>query len=171
MKYTPQHIVNYFLTRAEREGRPLTPLKLIKLVYIAYGWVLALTGKRLFDEPIQAWQHGPVIPSVYHEFKHYGKRPIEDKATCFDLDTFDFTVPEIEASDKETKAILDKVWSAYKMFSGWSLRQKTHEPGTPWSQTYEEGVSDKEIPDTLIAPHFKKRIREILDAADRQATF
>lgn len=37
MAYTPQHIANYFLERAEREGVRVSPLKLIKLVYIAYG--------------------------------------------------------------------------------------------------------------------------------------
>jgi uncharacterized phage-associated protein len=169
MNYTPQHVANYFLSKADKEGRSLTPLKLIKLIYIAYGWVLALTGKRLFDEPIQAWQHGPVIPSIYHEFKSFGKEPIDAKAAIFDLETFDFEHPEIDKKDKETKAILDKVWSAYKMFSGWSLRNKTHEKGTPWSETYEEGVSDKEIPDNLISAHFKKRIRQILDEADRRS--
>lgn len=51
-------------------------LKLIKLVYLAYGWSIAL-DYRLFDEPIVAWKHGPVIRSLYHEFKHFGAAPIK----------------------------------------------------------------------------------------------
>lgn len=167
--YTPQHIANYFLDKAEAEGRELTPLKLLKLVYIAYGWVLALTGKKLFDEPIQAWQHGPVVPSLYHEFKHFGKKPIDERAALFDMDSWDMTVPSVHPNDGVGLPILDKVWSAYRRFSGWALRNKTHEPGTPWTQTYDPDVQDKEIPDNLIAPHFRNKIREILDAADRQS--
>jgi uncharacterized phage-associated protein len=166
MTYTPQHIANYFLDRAESDGRPLTPLKLIKLVYIAYGWVLALLGRRLFDENIEAWKHGPVIPSVYHEFKHYGGNPITDDAVWYDLDTGERKRPSIAAGDVETRAVLDKVWAAYHRFSGWALRQKTHEAGTPWSTTYDPNEMSKRIDDELIQPHFQLKIREILAAAD-----
>ena len=68
-KYTAFHIANYFLWRAWEEGVEVTPLKLIKLVYIAYGWNLVLNKDRpkLFEERIEAWKYGPVIPSVYHD--------------------------------------------------------------------------------------------------------
>lgn len=163
--YTPQHIANYFLARAQEEGRNLTPLKLLKLVYIAYGWVLALTGRRLFEEEIQAWQHGPVIPSLYHEFKHFGREPVTERAQAFDLDSFDVVRPEVPESDKETALILDKVWSAYKAFSGWALRNKTHASDTPWSDVYEDGRRNIVIPDEKIADHYRKRIEKYLDAA------
>lgn len=163
MTYTPQHIANYFLKRADDEGRPMDQLKLIKLVYIAYGWALALTGKRLFSEEIQAWKHGPVIRSVYDEFKHYGSLPIHSRATEFDLDTFELTEPRVPEKDAETQLILGKVWAAYKRFSGWQLRQKTHEPDTPWSMTYDPRRRDQVISDELIRPHFLTIIRQILD--------
>jgi uncharacterized phage-associated protein len=162
--YTAQHVANYFLDRAAAEGRPLTPLKLIKLVYIAYGWMLALMGRKLFDDKIEAWMHGPVIPSLYHEFKHFGKTPVTDRATCvdyFDMDSFE---PRIE-HDRETLGILDKVWAAYHRFSGWTLREKTHAVGTPWESTYAAG-QNAVIEDELIAPHYRKKIGEILDVAE-----
>lgn len=165
--YTPQHVANYFLDRAEDEGRPLTPLKLIKLVYIAYGWVLALVGARLYEEPIEAWKHGPVIPSLYHEFKHFGGGHITDDAFWYDLDTGDCARPSIDKNDKMTRAILDKVWAAYKRFSGWALREKTHERGTPWDQTYDPNVRGKVIKDGVIKKHFHEKIREIVDAAEQ----
>lgn len=164
LAYTPQHIANYFLDRAQEEGRGLSPLKLIKLIYIAYGWVLALTGKRLFDEPIQAWKHGPVIPSIYHEFKHYRSGSICEPSGIFDMDTGGYEVPKIPKSDATTNLILEKVWAAYSGFSGWALRNKTHEAGTPWSKTF-DGSMDNDIPDELIGPHFHQKIREIVDAA------
>lgn len=161
--YTPQHVVNYFLDRAADEGRPITPLKLIKLVYIAYGWVLALLGKKLFAEPIEAWRHGPVVPSVYHEFKYFGKEPITSRAICVD-DAFEYgrEEPRIEQNGPVVD-ILDKVWAAYRRFSGWSLREKTHAVGTPWDKSYTEGHNSV-IEDSLIAPHYRQKISEILDA-------
>ncbi|MGY3327465.1 putative phage-associated protein [Mesorhizobium sp. USDA 4775] len=165
MEYTPQHIANYFLDRAKKEGRTISPMKLIKLVYIAYGWVLALTGKRLFQEKIQAWKHGPVIPSLYHEFKHFRSDPINEKAMRFDLDTFDAVEPRIDPEDKESNFILDKVWSVYKHFSGSTLRAKTHEADTPWSRVYNPEEMDTQIRDKDIAEHYQNRIKRYLDAA------
>lgn len=163
MTYTPGHIANFMLERADREGRALTQLKLLKLVYIAYGWVLATLDKKLFDEPIYAWQHGPVIRSLYDEFKHYGRDPIDCRSVSFDLETFDMTEPRIDDNDTRTLTVLDKVWDVYKGHSAWALRNKTHEPDTPWSRTYQEGVRDTEISDDLIKPHFEAKIRQILD--------
>ena len=165
MPYTPQHVANYFLDRAEAEGRPMSQLKLMKLVYIAYGWYLALTGKKLFCEDIQAWQHGPVIRSLYDELKHFGRSFIVGRTSEFDYETFERTEPEVPATDTDTRVVLDKVWAAYKRFSGWQLREKTHESGTPWSLVYNPDVRDQIIPDETIRPHFLAIIRKILDAA------
>lgn len=163
--YTPQHIANYFLDAAEAEGSTVDLMKLIKLVYIAYGWVLALTGNKLFDEPVEAWKHGPVVPSIYHEFKHYRSSPICESSGIWDMETNGYQIPKIPKSEKVTQMILEKVWAAYKPFSGWSLRRKTHEAGTPWSVTYDPSIMSKPIPDELIRNHFHIKIREILDAA------
>lgn len=161
--YTPQHVANYFLDRAADEGRDITPLKLIKLVYIAYGWVLALLGAKLFSEQIEAWRHGPVVPSLYHEFKHFGKDPITSRSLCID-DGFDFGGEEPRIEDNSpVLAVLDKVWAAYRRFSGWALREKTHALGTPWHESYAVG-QNRPIEDRLIAPHYKQKIRELLDA-------
>lgn len=161
--YTPAHVANYFLDRAAAEGRPLTPLKLIKLVYIAYGWVLALLNRKLFGEHIEAWKHGPVIPSLYHEFKHFGKSVVTDRATTVDYLDMEQSEPRIEG-DRETVDILDKVWAAYRRYSGWALREKTHAVGTPWEKTYIAGANAF-IEDDLIAPHYRAKIGEILNAA------
>lgn len=161
--YNVQQVANFFLAKGEEEGRGLSSLKLLKLVYIGYGWVLALTGRRLFSEKIQAWQHGPVVPALYHEFKHYRSDPISEKAVSFDLDSLAFTEPTIPDSDKETRLILERVWEAHKSLTGWSLRNMTHEVGSPWHSVYNELDRDTVISDELIAPYFKERIGEYLN--------
>ncbi len=165
MSYTPSHIANYMLDRAANENRSITQMKLLKLVYIGYGWNLSLTDKRLFEEPIYAWQHGPVIRSLYDEFKHFEKRSIDAHSIDYELDSGVVSVPRVDQGDRDTTLILGRVWDIYKRFGAWQLREKTHEPDTPWSSVYKEGVRNTIIPDTLIKPHFDQKIDAYLSAA------
>ncbi len=163
--YTPQHIANFFLDKADGDNVPLTQLKLIKLIYIAYGWVLATLDRRLFDEPIQAWKHGPVIPSIYHEFKHFKNEPIIGfRAVNFDLDEKTETEPRIDKKD-EANRVLDRVWDAYKHASAAGLVSLTHREGTPWYKHYKPNKYDTHIPDEDIKAHFIEKLTEYVNAA------
>ena len=51
-----------------------TPMHIIKLVYLSHGWMLGLHDTPLLWEPVEAWQYGPVVPSVYHLYKGWGGR-------------------------------------------------------------------------------------------------
>ena len=169
MTYTPSHVANFMLDRAKEEERYLSPMKLLKLVYIGYGWALALLGEKLFEERICAWDHGPVVRSLYHEFKHYGKRAILEASIDFDLDDGSVVVPRIPSGDERTNVVLNKVWDIYKHFSAWDLRNKTHEAGTPWTETYNKGVRNASIPDELIKAHFEQKIGQYLQHARQRA--
>lgn len=169
MTYTPQHIANYFLTRSFEEGVPLSPLKLLKLVYIAYGWNLALKDERLFHEPIEAWEHGPVVPTLYHEFKHYRRNPITELAEDYDGMMESEFIPMVPTNAGETRLILDKVWAAYNRFTAWALRNKTHEAGGPWASVYDPRSRDVTLEDDDVKRHYKLKIRQYLDAAKGNA--
>ena len=60
--YSPPYpvgaIANFMLDRGERESRPITHLKLQKLVYMAYGWGTVILDAQLFVERIEAWKYG-----------------------------------------------------------------------------------------------------------------
>jgi len=58
-----------------RQG-PLTAMKLQKLVYYAQAWSLCWDEAPLFDEEIQAWANGPVVPELFRE--HEGIYTIQD---------------------------------------------------------------------------------------------
>lgn len=163
MTYTPSHLANFMLDRAEREDRGVSPMKLLKLVYIGYGWVLAVLDKKLFDEPIYAWEHGPVVRSLYDEFKHFGPSPITELSMDLDLDSFEFVTPRIPKDDEETTFMLQRVWDVYKHFTAGALRNKTHEEGTPWRRVYRQGMQNTVIPDNLIKEHFTMKIRKYLE--------
>ncbi|GHU69931.1 hypothetical protein FACS1894184_14690 [Clostridia bacterium] len=54
----------------------MTNLRLQKLLFFAQGWSLVIRGVPLFDDPIEAWQYGPVVPTVYRELSVNWKNPI-----------------------------------------------------------------------------------------------
>ena len=56
---------------AERD--PLTNLRLQKLLYHAQGWHLAVFGRPLFPDQLEAWPQGPVVPDVYRMFEGDGQ--------------------------------------------------------------------------------------------------
>lgn len=53
-----------------------THLELEKLVYMCYADYLCSTHKKLFEDKIYAFKYGPVIKSVYEEYK--GMKDIEE---------------------------------------------------------------------------------------------
>ena len=72
-------IANYLIYLSEMIGEPLTNMKLQKLLYYCYAWFLVDKNneEQLFDEEIQAWQYGPVIPLVYDVYKIHGADNIQ----------------------------------------------------------------------------------------------
>lgn len=158
----PKAIANYFIEAALAEGKKITPLQVIKLTYIAHGWHLALTDQPLLNEPPEAWQYGPVIPSLYHALKKYGNGAVTETLTeyCFVPEKGIVAEKIPSPPDPNTRQFLDSVWRAYNRFSGSQLSTMTHQPKTPWHQTWEEKgakyTKGVDIPENLIRDHYKE---------------
>ena len=155
-------IANFFLEKGKEEARPISMLKLIKLCYIAHGWNLGLTGEPLFKESVEAWQYGPVVPSLYHEFKHFGRKPIDRFAQELDLKDFAMTTAE-PPKDTQTRAIMEKVWDVYKTSSGNSLINRTHAQGTPWKNNYRLGEKGITIPNQEIQEYYAEMLAKLVN--------
>jgi len=52
-------------------------MKLQKLLYYVCVKYVQETEKMPISENFEVWKYGPVLPSVYAEFKPYGSRPID----------------------------------------------------------------------------------------------
>lgn len=130
---TAVQVANYLILKArtEKEG-DLTNMKLQKLLYFAQGLFLAGTeGKQLlFDDPIEAWKYGPVIPSVYQQLSGFG----ENQINVFLLDKSG-NIAEFESLDKDVKYVADYVWNKYGHYDSYRLSSMTHRPDTPWKNT------------------------------------
>ena len=153
-------VANYFIKKANDEGVELTPMKLLKLVYIAHGWYLALRDDALIDEGVEAWKYGPVIPSVYRGFKEYGNGQVSKPSYIF-TENGQIITPIVE--DEHKQSFLDKVWDAYKKYNGLQLSTLTHQPNTPWDIVWnKENGKRKEsalIRNQLIKEHYKEKAK------------
>lgn len=144
-------IANRFLALAEEADDSLTPMQVLKLVYIAHGWRLGLYGKPLVRDEIQAWQYGPVIPKLYNAMRGYRSNPV---AAPLRADRTDKPLTKNEAS------VVKQVFDIYGRMSGPALSRLTHAPGTPWALTYEEGVFGIPISNDLIEDHYVRLSKE-----------
>jgi uncharacterized phage-associated protein len=116
-------IAKYFVSLVDEDaGDSISNLKLQKLLYYAQGGFLVVHDAPLFPEAIKAWEHGPVVPQVYHAYKEFGAGPI--KVEQVDLAQY----------SAEVREVLDEVNSVYGQFTASKLRAMTHsEP--PWRDT------------------------------------
>ncbi len=147
--YSALDIAQEFVKIADENGEHLSHMKLQKLVYFAHGWHLGLTNKPLLDETIEAWQYGPVIPSLYEEYKKYGSRPIIPNAVMRNQ----------KILPQDVKDLIQKIWNVYGGFTASQLSTLTHEEGSPWDLATAEyaGSLPKglDVPNDIIAKHFE----------------
>jgi len=157
--FNAKSIANYFLELAAARGECISPMKLQKLVYYAHGWYAGYTERPLINEAVEAWQYGPVIPSLYHEFKRFGSGEITGKAFEYDaLGVREAATP----ADPDIRTFLQNVYNSYHMYSGIRLSEMTHASGTPWAVTWAaaKGMRGVDIPFSTIATHFKDAVRK-----------
>lgn len=159
-------VANYFVELAQKEQSEIRLLGLMKRVYIAHGFYLAIFDKSFLDErfdKVEAWRYGPVIPSVYHSFKHNKKSPIKNCAEIMEYKNgeTEFITPKLDSDrDSEIKKVCEIVWNRYKHFSDANIVELTHQNGTPWSLCYIEHENCI-IPDSYTKLYYKKVIKAI----------
>lgn len=149
MSYPVSKIANKIiisLTNVEC-GEVITNLKLQKLLYYTQGFNLAIFDYALFEEPIEAWRYGPVVPVVYHKFKEHGYLGINCENIVDDLE-----LDEIE------EIIFNQVLEEYGKFSALKLMNMTHQE-KPWCEAY-NNRNDKTISEKTMQSFFKNLIDE-----------
>jgi uncharacterized phage-associated protein len=141
-------IARYILAMSNdgESGELISNLKIQKLLYYAQGYYLALTDQPLFNEKIEAWAHGPVIPSIYRDYSMHGANPIEVP------DDIDFTIYTHEVKD-----FLGEVYQELGQYSAWKLRNMTHEEA-PWLEAVKK--SDNTISHESMKKFFSQLINK-----------
>ncbi len=86
---------NTLIKVSRDRGDGVTNLKLQKLLYYAQAWHLALHKKALFNDAIEAWVHGPVVPGVFRRFRDYKWSTITEPLSGGCTDFFTSHISEI----------------------------------------------------------------------------
>lgn len=162
--YSAQDIAKWFLYKNNSEQKEnmainddyevyegITHLKLQKLLYYAQGVYLALENEKLFNEPLEAWEHGPVVRNVYDTYCVFGRNQIIIPAT----EENNEIVRKIE-EDSKVKEILELVYNNFAIYTAWQLREMSHIKDGPWDKT----PKNQEIDIEMIKEFFKKEIVE-----------
>ena len=120
-------VAKYFLNKANQDGDLITNLKMQKLLYYAQAWYLVnFKNKKLFGDEIEAWSFGPVIPTVYHQFKNYRHVPI----------SYENNVEKIfKIVQGEDRKYLDEFYDKFVNFAAHDLVNMSHNED-PWKEAY-----------------------------------
>lgn len=163
MLYTAKSVANYFIGYYKNKKTDITPMKIQKLIYFSHGWNLAIFEEALIDELVEAWRYGPVIPSIYHEFKFFGK----DSITSFAYSRENYPSKPLEniiflkipiPENENTIALLDRIIEVYGKLSVIQLSNLTHQPDTPWAQVWNKNSpKNKNIDNKIIKKYFKSK--------------
>lgn len=131
MTYTASDIAKYIVSYCFRKRKPVSNLKLQKMLY--YMWIeyYKKTKKSLFNDDICAWQFGPVIPDIYYAFCAYAGRPI----------TKEYWI----ALDDDDREKIDKIIEEYLPIPVSTLVDRTHEEGMPWDLVYRNGLGARNV--------------------------
>jgi uncharacterized phage-associated protein len=147
MTYSAPLIAHAFVKKGLETGKPVTQMKLQKMVYFAHGYHLAKFGEPLIREDFEAWQFGPVVPSIYNEFRLHGSDPIL-------VDAPGKLEPELRTLSPEAQDAINYTWDATKDVSAYKLSGWTHKKDSPWAAAYRPLAIGSVIPNHDIQTYF-----------------
>ena len=145
-KLTGIEVAPYVLSKIGR----MSHLKLQKLLYYIDAWHLAFFEEPLFSEPFEAWLHGPVLRSVWNEYK--GTSILNDD--ILPQDGYDPGKFEEKMTPDQVEMISD-VLAEYGDKNPYHLECLTHSE-KPWLEA-RQGVPDGEASSNPICKDTTRR--------------
>ncbi|TQO20659.1 putative phage-associated protein [Rhodoglobus vestalii] len=143
-------VADFFVQQdALRDEPDVTPMKLQKLLYLAQANYLASANERLFDEPVEAHAHGPVVHRAWQVFP--GQQIIATQTTL------DFASRADERLPLDVETFLGEVWSKYRDWSASQFRNLAHLQD-PWKNHYRADAYRTQIPDDEMTHYFRQSV-------------
>lgn len=142
MVYDAMDIARYVVNTSIEKKKPVSNLKLQKLLYYIQAAFLVETGDPCFYDEITHWRHGPVVVDVYNKFSKFIGNDIYEKQTEYTNYEFDsgFNVKlvkrEFKSDDikRDDRDLIDKVLNGLIDVGAWQLVERTHNE-EPWKNT------------------------------------
>ena len=131
----------------ELSGWKLSNLQLQKMLYLADMNFVGQGRGRLLDEDFEAWDYGPVLPSLYHTCKAFGPKPIPNVFWG-----------AVDIRGTPEAQILDTAWNNLRGQNPGRLVENTHWAGGAWAQRYVPGARGIKITSHDMVNEYRKRI-------------
>lgn len=134
------NVARYLAFKSLFDGDLISNLKMQKLLYFVYVWVLVFKKERIFDASFEAWCNGPVLREVYNKLREFGAGPID----------ISFVNVKNEEELKNLKEeigvglveVIDQVYEAYGCKTPFELVRLSHD-SLAWIKA-REGCGDTE---------------------------
>lgn len=144
--FSSKDVAAYIAQECDRLGLDYNNTKIQKLLYCAYGIMLAWKGERICDEYPRLWPYGPVFPKVF-KYINKGKN----------IATASYNFKELASEDQ--KIVIERTLAKYGNYTANALSTWSHSPISPWSRVKEEGGGwNSFIPDEYIAEYFREHV-------------
>lgn len=127
MSYSALEIAKYVINHEHDNGREISNLRLQKLLYFVQAKILVETGNPCFEDEMEAWEYGPVVPTVYEVYKRYGSLPISGKQNLSGI------------IDSEIEKYIGEILDYFSNTPTFELVQITHNQ-TPWIEAKNKGL-------------------------------
>lgn len=136
---------------------PMTAMKLQKLVYYSQAWHLVWEEEPLFEERIEAWANGPVVPVLYRRHRQR-----------LQLGRDELLGGKIDRLREHERETIDAVLDYYGDKSAHWLSELTHRE-QPWQRARQEAdLQEDERGQTEIPPAYMFEYYDGLTSAGSQ---
>ena len=129
----------FFDFRRRDDGHEHSFVRIHKLVYFAHGLHMGTHEKPLIEEQLEAWQWGPIFPSLYYSL--FGRNIPGVMATA----------PSIE--DEDVCSFIERLEKALRGVSTLTLSAFAHQEGSPWYQVVTEKTGNKDVSVEYLRGH------------------
>lgn len=131
---------------ARKSGWGLSNLELQKILYLAHMFHMGRhDGQPLVPGSFEAWEYGPVHPTLYKAARVFGSSDVQD---------IFHGSPDIPDGGPE-KAILDEAYDSLAHLTAGQLVSATHRKGGAWYQNYIPGHLHCIIPNADILSEYR----------------
>lgn len=129
--YKAIDLAKYIVSKCIGEKCPISNLQLQKILYYIQRDFLR-RDEVAFEDAIEAWQFGPVVPKVYYYYSGFGAMPI----------SFVREDHEVLYNDKQN---IDAIVETKRKLHPWDMVRDTHQPNGAWAQTYKDGSGNRQV--------------------------
>ena len=142
MSYNVLDVARYIINYGNDNNCNISNLRLQKILYFVQATFYIDKNEPCFNEEIEAWDFGPVIPEVYHEYKRYGRNEIPHIEEYIDFSKGVWEATEMAYNeniiDERDRELINEVIDSSRQYSANELVEITHDQ-SPWKNAYVRG--------------------------------